>query len=143
MSEFANAEIFASTTLLVALGTSFLTQLAGLSLALGAFLAGLLIAETEYALQVESDIAPYKVWTDVWGWCGVAVCGWCTPAGRQDGRRAAGGERHAWTRLQRHELVLTHFLDLRPSSRLLSSPAPTGLCSPTLLGLCPRSCLLR
>jgi hypothetical protein len=32
----------------------------GLSLALGAFLAGLLIAETEYALQVESDIAPYK-----------------------------------------------------------------------------------
>lgn len=60
MSEFANAEIFASTTLLVALGTSFLTQMAGLSLALGAFLAGLLIAETEYALQVESDIAPYK-----------------------------------------------------------------------------------
>jgi hypothetical protein len=33
---------------------------AGLSLALGAFLAGLLLAETEYALQVESDIAPYK-----------------------------------------------------------------------------------
>lgn len=32
----------------------------GLSLALGAFLAGLLLAETEYALQVESDIAPYK-----------------------------------------------------------------------------------
>ncbi|KAG1672722.1 hypothetical protein FOA52_005200 [Chlamydomonas sp. UWO 241] len=60
MSEFANAEIFASTTLLVALGTSFLTSLCGLSLALGAFLAGLLIAETEYALQVESDIAPYK-----------------------------------------------------------------------------------
>jgi len=35
-------------------------QLAGLSMALGAFLAGLLLAETEYALQVESDIAPYK-----------------------------------------------------------------------------------
>lgn len=34
--------------------------MSGLSLALGAFLAGLLIAETEYALQVESDIAPYK-----------------------------------------------------------------------------------
>ena len=50
--QFANAEIFASTTLLVVLGTSFLTSLAGLSLALGAFLAGLLIAETEYALQV-------------------------------------------------------------------------------------------
>ncbi len=52
ISEFANAEIFAATTLLMVLGTSFLTQLAGLSLALGAFLAGLLIAETEYALQV-------------------------------------------------------------------------------------------
>ena len=51
MSRFANAEIFAATTLLVVLGTSFLTSLAGLSLALGAFLAGLLIAETEYALQ--------------------------------------------------------------------------------------------
>jgi len=60
ISSMANAEIFAATTLLVVLGTSFLTSLAGLSLALGAFLAGLLIAETEYALQVESDIAPYK-----------------------------------------------------------------------------------
>eukprot|EP00882_Tetradesmus_deserticola_P011321 GHRQ01011972.1.p1 GENE.GHRQ01011972.1~~GHRQ01011972.1.p1 ORF type:complete len:451 (+),score=278.84 GHRQ01011972.1:1091-2443(+) len=60
ISNLANAEIFAATTLLVVLGTSFMTQLAGLSLALGAFLAGLLIAETEYALQVESDIAPYK-----------------------------------------------------------------------------------
>jgi len=60
MSSFANAEIFAATTLLVVLGTSVLTSLAGLSLALGAFLAGLLIAETEFALQVESDIAPYK-----------------------------------------------------------------------------------
>lgn len=60
ISSLANAEIFAATTLLVVLGTSLLTQLAGLSLALGAFLAGLLLAETEYALQVESDIAPYK-----------------------------------------------------------------------------------
>jgi len=60
MSSFANAEIFAATTLAVVLSTSVLTSLAGLSLALGAFLAGLLIAETEYALQVESDIAPYK-----------------------------------------------------------------------------------
>ena len=33
---------------------------AGLSMALGAFLAGLLLAETEYALQVESDINPYR-----------------------------------------------------------------------------------
>ncbi|KAK9806323.1 hypothetical protein WJX72_010305 [[Myrmecia] bisecta] len=60
IADLANAEIFAATTLLVVLGTSVMTQLAGLSLALGAFLAGLLLAETEFALQVESDIAPYK-----------------------------------------------------------------------------------
>ena len=47
-----NADIFAATTLLVILGCSALTQMSGLSLALGAFLAGLLMAETEYALQV-------------------------------------------------------------------------------------------
>lgn len=47
-----NDELFAATTLLVVLGSSVLTQIAGLSQALGAFLAGLLMAETEYALQV-------------------------------------------------------------------------------------------
>ncbi|KAG2725046.1 hypothetical protein I3760_01G048500 [Carya illinoinensis] len=37
-----------------------LSSLAGLSMALGAFLAELLLAETEFSLQVESDIAPYR-----------------------------------------------------------------------------------
>jgi len=60
IADFQNAEIFAATTLLTCIGTSLLTQVAGLSMALGAFLAGLLLAETEYALQVESDIAPYR-----------------------------------------------------------------------------------
>jgi len=55
-----NNDIFAALTLLIVLGTSLVTQLAGLSLALGAFLAGLLLAETEYHIQVESDIAPFK-----------------------------------------------------------------------------------
>merc|ERR1719313_2642978 len=55
-----NAEVFRATTLLVALGTSELTQMAGLSMELGAFLAGLLLAETEYHLQIESDIAPFR-----------------------------------------------------------------------------------
>ena len=55
-----NAELFAATTLLMCLGTAELTQAFGLSLALGAFLAGLLLAETEYHLQVEADIAPYR-----------------------------------------------------------------------------------
>ncbi|CAD7704749.1 unnamed protein product [Ostreobium quekettii] len=57
---FENKEIFAALTLLVVLGASKLTEVSGLSLALGAFLAGLLLAETEYVLQVESDIAPYE-----------------------------------------------------------------------------------
>ncbi|XP_024388628.1 K(+) efflux antiporter 2, chloroplastic isoform X2 [Physcomitrium patens] len=60
MADNHNAEIFAANTLLVVLGTSFFTARAGLSMALGAFLAGLLLAETEFALQVESDIAPYR-----------------------------------------------------------------------------------
>ncbi|KAK6162399.1 hypothetical protein DH2020_002240 [Rehmannia glutinosa] len=51
IAENQNAEIFSANTLLVILG---------LSMALGAFLAGLLLAETEFSLQVESDIAPYR-----------------------------------------------------------------------------------
>ncbi|KAG6430141.1 hypothetical protein SASPL_108203 [Salvia splendens] len=60
IAENKNAEIFSACTLLVILGTSLLTARAGLSMALGAFLAGLLLAETEFSLQVESDIAPYR-----------------------------------------------------------------------------------
>lgn len=60
IASMKNAEIFAALTLLAVLGTSVITQQAGLSMALGAFLAGLLLAETEFALQVESDIAPYR-----------------------------------------------------------------------------------
>ena len=60
VADTGNAEVFNALTLLVVLGTSLITQVAGLSLALGAFLAGLLLAETEYHIQVESDIGPYK-----------------------------------------------------------------------------------
>uniref|UniRef100_A0A0D9WBC2 DNA mismatch repair protein MSH3 n=1 Tax=Leersia perrieri TaxID=77586 RepID=A0A0D9WBC2_9ORYZ len=60
IAENRNAEIFSANTLLVIFGTSLLTARAGLSMALGAFLAGLLLAETEFSLQVESDIAPYR-----------------------------------------------------------------------------------
>lgn len=44
----------------VAFNCCFCFPQAGLSMALGAFLAGLLLAETEFSLQVESDIAPYR-----------------------------------------------------------------------------------
>lgn len=53
-------ELFIATILLVVLGAAFATQNNGLSLALGAFMAGLLIAETEYRAQVEADIKPFK-----------------------------------------------------------------------------------
>jgi CPA2 family monovalent cation:H+ antiporter-2 len=55
-----NTEIFSATTLLVVLGLPMATTMAGLSPALGAFMAGLLIAETEFKPQVEADILPYK-----------------------------------------------------------------------------------
>ncbi len=52
-------ELFMLNLLLVTLGLSWLTEHAGLSMALGAFLAGMLIAETEYKHQVETDIRPF------------------------------------------------------------------------------------
>lgn len=53
-------EVFVALTLLVALGIAGVTAAAGLSLALGAFLAGLLLAETEYRHEVEVTIEPFK-----------------------------------------------------------------------------------
>src|SRR5512138_2212846 len=53
-------ELFTLNLLLFTLGLAFLTQSAGLSLALGAFLAGMLISETEYRYQVEDDIKPFR-----------------------------------------------------------------------------------
>ena len=52
-------ELFVLNLLLITLGLAWLTELAGLSLALGAFIAGMLIAETEYKHQVETDIRPF------------------------------------------------------------------------------------
>lgn len=53
-------EIFTLNLLLCTLGLAYLTERAGLSLALGAFLAGMLISETEYRYQVEDDIKPFR-----------------------------------------------------------------------------------
>ena len=52
-------ELFVLNLLLVTLALAYLTELAGLSLALGAFIAGMLISETEYKHQVETDIRPF------------------------------------------------------------------------------------
>jgi CPA2 family monovalent cation:H+ antiporter-2 len=53
-------ELFTLNLLLFTLGLAFLTESAGLSLALGAFLAGMLVSETEYRYQVEDDIKPFR-----------------------------------------------------------------------------------
>jgi CPA2 family monovalent cation:H+ antiporter-2 len=52
-------ELFVLNLLMITLGLAWLTELAGLSLALGAFIAGMLISETEFKHQVETDIRPF------------------------------------------------------------------------------------
>ncbi len=52
-------ELFILNLLLITLGMAWLTEIAGLSLALGAFIAGMLVSETEYKHQVETDIRPF------------------------------------------------------------------------------------
>jgi monovalent cation:H+ antiporter-2, CPA2 family len=56
----ANPELFMAATLLVAIGTGVASAAAGLSMALGAFIAGLLLAETEYRRAIEATIDPFK-----------------------------------------------------------------------------------
>ena len=53
-------EILTATALLVAFGTAFLLEAAGLSMALGAFIAGVLLADSEFRHQLEADIEPFK-----------------------------------------------------------------------------------
>ncbi|MDE2393974.1 MAG: glutathione-regulated potassium-efflux system protein KefC [Burkholderiales bacterium] len=53
-------EIFTAASLLLVVATATLMQSAGLSMALGAFLAGVLLAESEYRHELETDIEPFK-----------------------------------------------------------------------------------
>ena len=55
-----SSELFVLNVLLITLGLAFITELAGLSLVLGAFIAGMLISETEYRFHVEDDIKPFR-----------------------------------------------------------------------------------
>ncbi len=59
-NQFKNNELFIATTLVIVLASAWATEHMGLSLALGAFVAGLLVAETEYHLQAEESINPFK-----------------------------------------------------------------------------------
>jgi CPA2 family monovalent cation:H+ antiporter-2 len=55
-----SSELFVLNVLLITLGLAYITEIAGLSLALGAFIAGALISETEFRYQVEVDIKPFR-----------------------------------------------------------------------------------
>lgn len=59
-NQLKNNELFIATTLVIVLASAWATEHMGLSLALGAFVAGLLVAETEYHLQAEESITPFK-----------------------------------------------------------------------------------
>lgn len=60
VADAKSPELFMAACLLVVLGASVLTALADLSMALGAFVAGLLLAETEYRREIEVTIEPFK-----------------------------------------------------------------------------------
>jgi glutathione-regulated potassium-efflux system protein KefB len=55
-----STEVSTATALLVVMGTAWLMELAGISSTLGAFLAGLLLADSEYRHELESNIEPFK-----------------------------------------------------------------------------------
>lgn len=60
VAETHSNELFTLAALLVALAAAWITHSVGLSLALGAFMAGLLLGDTEYKHQVETDIRPFR-----------------------------------------------------------------------------------
>ena len=60
VSQVNSEEIFIGSILLVVIGISYLAYTLGFSYSLGAFLAGMLIAETRYKYQVEADLIPFR-----------------------------------------------------------------------------------
>jgi len=85
-------ELFTLTVLLVVLSCAWITQRVGLSMALGAFLAGMMLAETEYRHQVESAVRPFRelllgLSSSRWACC--STCGSCTAIPGGDGTRGA------------------------------------------------------
>jgi monovalent cation:H+ antiporter-2, CPA2 family len=60
IADIRSVELFTLTVLLVTLGSSWLTDYMGLSYALGAFIAGMMLGETEFRHQIESEIRPFR-----------------------------------------------------------------------------------
>jgi monovalent cation:H+ antiporter-2, CPA2 family len=60
VAKTGSSEFFMAASLLVVIGTDLVTAASGLSMALGAFIAGLILAETEYRREIEATIEPFK-----------------------------------------------------------------------------------
>jgi glutathione-regulated potassium-efflux system ancillary protein KefC/glutathione-regulated potassium-efflux system protein KefB len=60
VATFGNQEIFTAAALLVVMGAALLVGTVGLSMALGAFIAGVLLADSEYRHELEADIEPFR-----------------------------------------------------------------------------------
>jgi Kef-type K+ transport system membrane component KefB len=60
VAETKVSEAFTAAALLVVLGTALIVNAVGMSMALGAFIAGLLLADSEYRHELEADIEPFK-----------------------------------------------------------------------------------
>lgn len=59
-AQVGTPEVFTATALLVVIGTAWLMELAGISMSLGAFLAGVLLADSEYRHEIEAQIEPFR-----------------------------------------------------------------------------------
>ena len=53
-------ELFTTVALLIVVGTAYVANLAGLSMSLGAFMAGVLLSQSEYRHELQADIAPFE-----------------------------------------------------------------------------------
>lgn len=60
IARLGNSDAFVALTLLLVLGISWMMELVGLSLAMGAFVAGVMLADSEYRHQVEADVLPFR-----------------------------------------------------------------------------------
>jgi len=60
VAQSRNTELFTATTLLVAIGTAWIVSHLGMPMSLGAFLAGVVLADSEFKHEIESHIAPFK-----------------------------------------------------------------------------------
>jgi len=60
LSRFSSPEIFTASALLLVLGTAYVMENVGLSMAMGAFIAGLLIADSSYRHQIVAEIQPFR-----------------------------------------------------------------------------------